>query len=114
MHTVRCPYSLAAVALIAAAHSGLVSAGDQAGSVPRYKLEIGQELVYRGDNEMNYDGGQVRERITWNVWVIGENEEDGSWRLIIRHANNYNQGGTVYETVTFACCDLYPDGRMVE
>jgi thiol-disulfide isomerase/thioredoxin len=106
---------LAAVALLLTALAATVAASGQAAKLPRYKLQVGQELVYKREGEFNYEGGKFRDRATWHLWVVRTNK-DGSWHLVIRHASVFSQGDAVNEreTVTFAWCDLFPDGRLVE
>ena len=90
-----------------------------AGELPRYKLQVGQNLSYSGSDEFKYQNGKFITETTWRVWVVRQND-DGSWRLIVRHATKDRQerdgggGGSENETVTFAWTDLSPDGSLVE
>src|SRR5262245_33419745 len=64
-------------------------AADSPFPLPRYRLQVGQELLYSGSSEFKYkDGRQRTEKSTWRVWVVRENKE-GGWRLVIRHGNSY-------------------------
>jgi peroxiredoxin len=90
------------------------AAAGPAGKVPRYRLQVGQELTYRGSDEFKYDRGRLLTRTSWRIWVVRANP-DGSWRLVIRYGSAFSQGpGEAKEDVTFAYCDLFPDGRIVE
>ncbi len=89
---------------------------------PRYRLQVGQELVYSGWDEFKYTDGKIINRDSWKVWVVRENE-DGSWRLIIRNGNidlqerdnaEKKPAEPELEYVTFGYCNLFPDGRLVE
>ena len=89
---------------------------------PRYRLQVGQELVYSGRDEFKYTDGKFIYIDSWKVWVVRENE-DSSWRLIIRNGNiHLNEQDNAEkrpaepppESVTFGYCDLFPDGRLVD
>lgn len=97
--------------------------------IPRYRLQVGQELIYRGGSDFKYEGGKFVYGESWKVWVVRQNP-DKSWRLVIRHGSSFSQerGDTekkktvaaqpekaeAPEDATFAWCDFYPDGRIVE
>jgi hypothetical protein len=86
--------------------------------VPRYKLEVGQELTY--DFEFPYknpDGSILKERTTWTVWVA-DNAGQGGWRVVARKSTSYanekpSPGPTSEpDTQTFVgACTLSPDGH---
>src|SRR5438876_9308552 len=103
---------VASVALVLSATT-FAAAGEQGAKPPRYQLQVGQELVYKSDSEFTYEGGKFRDQATWTVWVVRANK-DGSWHLVLRHANAFSQGEIPNEqkTVSFAWCDLHPDGRF--
>src|SRR5262245_4468424 len=66
-------------------------AADAPFPLPRYRLQVGQELLYSGSSEMKYEGGQHAEKSTWRVWVVRQNKE-GGWRLVIRYGSrSYSQ-----------------------
>src|SRR5437870_7074189 len=114
MHPVRRAYWIASDVVLLTTHIGLVGGGEPAGKLLRYKLLVGQELVYKGSSELVYEGGSFRDRASWNVWVVGTNK-DGSWRLVLRHATAYSQGETSErEVISFLSCDLHSDGRLTE
>jgi thiol-disulfide isomerase/thioredoxin len=102
---------------------------------PRYRLQVGQELVFRGRSEFQYKGGQFLQREAWNCWVVRENP-DHTWRIILKrastftqlsetagdderkaalqkHAENLNDTDAVDE-VEFVGFDFAPDGRCLE
>src|SRR5262245_14276808 len=58
--------------------------------LPRYRLQVGQELIYSGSSESKFEGGQSTEKSTWRIWVVRQNKE-GGWRLVIRHGGRYSQ-----------------------
>jgi hypothetical protein len=96
-------------------------------SLPRYKLQVGQELKYSGHNEFNYQSGTMIYDSTWRVWVVRKND-DGSLRLILRSGMTRTQKTNVVadalkrlvapqkekEDVSFAWCDFDPDGKIAE
>lgn len=138
---------------------------DERAALPRYVFKVGQELSYQAHSEFRAeDGPPLKSDYTWQVWVIRQND-DGSWRLILRQSSSYqmppaaegreknadqpskpngspkpdragkpeqagkpNQAGNPGpaktqpaatpapaappEFVTFAYCDLFPDGRI--
>jgi thiol-disulfide isomerase/thioredoxin len=104
---------------------------------PRYQLKVGQELIYKGSSLFQYEGGAFDDRTSWQLWVTRSND-DGSWRLFMRQGSVFVQKraakeeksllgalakafqGAVAdevplqpEEITFAYCDLFPDGRIV-
>jgi thiol-disulfide isomerase/thioredoxin len=105
---------LAGAALLLCACAGRGDAAEPAGKLPRYHLQVGQELVYSGSSTFKHQSGQFTDKDTWHVWVTRANP-DGSWRLIIRFGSAFSQGKSSQpESVTFAYCDLFPDGRIVD
>jgi thiol-disulfide isomerase/thioredoxin len=103
-------------------------------ALPRYRLQPGQELSYSGGADFKYEGGKLLSRQSWKIWVVRENP-DGGWRLILRHGSRFaqvrndaskkpNEEGAEDadakalsddpEDVTFAWCDLHPDGTIEE
>lgn len=103
--------------------------------LPRYRLQVGQELVFRGRSEFHYKGGQFLQREAWNCWVVRENP-DHTWRIILKrvstftqlsetagdderkatlqkHAENLNDTDALDE-VEFVQFDFAPDGRCQE
>lgn len=105
-----------ATSCLAALVLAVPAAAADPAAVPRYHLKVGQELIYRGDGAFKFQGGQHNGRSTWHVWVVRENP-DGSWHLVLRNGSAFSQGDAKDarpEDVTFAYCDLFPDGRIVD
>jgi peroxiredoxin len=101
--------------------AGAARAADEgAGSVPRYRLKVGQELAYRQTSEFKYgsgaSAGSLGSRADWEVWVVRKND-DGSWRLVLRSTHSNWQGKAPPKedkpSHNLAYCDLFPDGRLV-
>jgi thiol-disulfide isomerase/thioredoxin len=81
-----------AVAIVfAAIVAGSFSPAVAADSLPRYKFQVGQELVYRiteVEDLLRKENADNRPKapdteVEWRVYVVRENE-DGSWRLLVR------------------------------
>ncbi|WP_422927735.1 TlpA family protein disulfide reductase [Singulisphaera sp. PoT] len=91
-------------------------ADEAASAVPRYQLQVGQELKYKGSSELKYADGAHGFKTDWQAWVVRKNA-DGSWRVVMRSSQSFwmkregkEQGdGQVQATVAY--CDLHPDGR---
>ena len=86
--------------------------------LPRYHLQVGQQLVYHGEStEHNSEGGTWSEHhVTWNVDVLSQNK-DGSWHIaaVIDTGGTFHgkTGPVPYERLLEASvCDLYPDGTI--
>jgi thiol-disulfide isomerase/thioredoxin len=89
-------------------------AGEKAGDLPRYQLQVGQELVYEGSSQFKHTTGTLDSTNSYHIWVVAANP-DGSHRLIIRQGSSFSQSGVkspAQEDVTFGYCDLFPDGRF--
>jgi thiol-disulfide isomerase/thioredoxin len=94
-----------------------------ADDLPRYRLEVGQQLSYKQASEFKYEGphgpGVYSVTMDWDVWVTRANK-DGSWRIVLHVVrkfsrvvtgkNPYNLSNTAQELEHF---DLFPDGRIV-
>jgi len=99
--------------------TGIVGAAEA--PLPRYKLQVGQELRYSGHSEFKYQSGQHNSDLTWRIWVVRQNA-DGGWHLILRSGSTRTQisqrGPTAStprdETVSFAWCDISPTGKVTE
>jgi peroxiredoxin len=77
--------SLTALTMILPGAAGIAQAADDDG-LPRYFFKRGQELTYQSTSEYHPDDGAVlKSESTWQVWVTEQND-DGSWHLILRHA----------------------------
>ncbi len=86
-------------------------------TLPRFRLEPGQELVYTGEvQHLRRGGSKLRTRNEARVWVVRANP-GGGWRVVIRSmriTRDGFQGNPEREIVSFSCGDLFPDGRIVE
>lgn len=94
----RCTGAIAAMFVVC----GLLRAevpSNSASDLPRYRLQVGQELVYKGESIFRYEGGAHGTRDSWNVWVVRENP-DGSWRLVIRSGNAFGSAREARRPVT--------------
>jgi hypothetical protein len=80
---------------------------------PRYRLEVGQELTYRGTSDFRYERGSFGDRSEWSVWVVRRND-DGGWRLVVRsNQTSINDGKTQGDPdLALAWFDLTPDGTI--
>lgn len=147
------PFLLTAVILPLTGRAAEPTSDADRGALPRYVFKVGQELSYQAHSEFRAeDGPPLKSDYTWQVWVIRQND-DGSWRLILRQSSSYqmppaaegretsadqpskpngspkaDRGGKPGaaktqpaaspgpaeppEFVTFAYCDLFPDGRI--
>src|SRR5262245_6633073 len=97
-------------AVLAAVGLRLASATAAEAPLPRYKLQVGQELRYSGHSDFKYQSGKHINDTTWRIWVVRQNE-DGGWRLVIRSGSVFSVGATPTggqrdERVTFAWCDI--------
>jgi thiol-disulfide isomerase/thioredoxin len=87
-------------------------------ALPAYRLEVGQELSYKDDSEMNRGEGPKKSGYSfhtdWKASVVGKNN-DGSYRVVIRSARTFSMDGKTAGTphTTFGYCDLFADGRVV-
>ncbi|HVX12027.1 MAG TPA: TlpA disulfide reductase family protein [Pirellulales bacterium] len=82
--------------------------------VPRYRLRLGQELIYRVTATKDFrdpDNASPREQHEWHVTVARENH-DGSWRLFIRTGQLFlnSDGSERLKRDSFDYCDIQPDG----
>ncbi len=106
-------------AVVAVASSFATFTAAHAQDVPRYQLQVGQQLAYHCERtDRHSDDGTWSQRHTdWKVNVLSQNK-DGSWHV----AAVIDVGGTLhektgsavpYERLIEACaCDLYPDGAI--
>ena len=86
---------------------------EKAADVPRYKLQPGQELVYRivppaeKDKSENNNSGPKTE---WTFDVVKQNA-DGSCRILFRQKTTYGASNVYWSEGYF---DVGPDGRILE
>jgi thiol-disulfide isomerase/thioredoxin len=59
--------------------------------LPRYHLQKGQHLVYRGESHFKYDTGSLDSKSTDDVWVTGT-KPDGSADLLVLTTSDRGQG----------------------
>jgi thiol-disulfide isomerase/thioredoxin len=88
--------------------------GKPAGGLPRYNLQVGQELVYEGGSQFKHTSGTLDSTNSYRIWVVAANP-DGSRRLLIRQGMSFSQNGaksTAQEDISFGYCDIFPDGRF--
>jgi thiol-disulfide isomerase/thioredoxin len=88
-------------------------------TLPRYRLEVGQELVFQGSGQFKYVNSTLSEQVTWSIWVLRSNP-DKSWRLVIQETSitkEVDRDGKVLfpedKYVHMAYADFHPDGRIV-
>lgn len=114
------------LAVVASVLSGLIAltqSASRADELPRYKLKVGQELVYRTTDPPKQrddgEGGTYTHsyNIEWTIDVIDENA-DGGWRLVFvqKFASSIVREGKQrkQELLTDGYVDLAPDGRLIE
>jgi thiol-disulfide isomerase/thioredoxin len=114
----RLVVALSIVAVGFSASGPVCRAEDAAKALPIYRLEVGQELTYKDDNEMKRGEGPKKGGYSfhtdWKASVVGKNK-DGSYRIVIRSAQKMTFDGKAAGRAhtTFGYCDLFPDGRVI-
>jgi thiol-disulfide isomerase/thioredoxin len=111
------------IAAITAAFAvtGVARAGDE---VPRYRLEPGMELSYKGTSTFRHQSGMHVDDMETTAWVVRRNG-DGSVRVVLRQGNRFTATSTAdpqkgldtkqpkppmeYNVGYF---DVFPDGRL--
>lgn len=100
--------------------SGHAYGGDEAAALlPRYKLEVGQQIQYEGSGEFKYTDGSWRDDDLWQITVVGKNP-DGSHRLVIRKASTRTRKGTdgseskQPERISYGMGDMDDSGIITE
>jgi thiol-disulfide isomerase/thioredoxin len=90
----------------------------RAADVPRYKLEVGQELVYEGTTRFKYQNGSHGTTDKTTFWVTGKNA-DASWHIIAENENTFtqsigpgNQESPGRKEKSLDAFELFPDGRI--
>jgi thiol-disulfide isomerase/thioredoxin len=95
--------------------------------LPRYQLEVGQELVYYGSSEFRFDGGSHGTTDRTTLWVTHQNA-DGSWHVVAHNENSFRQSSGKDEKETgqsalgppdrkeqqFDAFDVFPDGHIAK
>jgi thiol-disulfide isomerase/thioredoxin len=93
---------------------------EAAGSLPRYKLEVGQQIQYAGSGAKKYDDGRKsRSEEQWEFDVLSRNT-DGNCRLLYRlvkkqiEIDNEGKDAATNETREIALVNMDPAGNMTE
>jgi peroxiredoxin len=82
-------------------------------ALPRYRLEVGQEITYSGQSRFEFASGHFESRSSWQAWVVRRNE-DGSRRVVILFREGWRRAREPEKTrVTLGFCDIFGDGRLV-
>lgn len=107
---------LAVVVTLAPLLARLVFADESSESLPRYRFEVGQELVYKltSSEELREesDGGPASlDQMEWRIFVVRKND-DGSWRVFIRTNISFitKSGRVRAKRNSLGYCDIHPDG----
>jgi thiol-disulfide isomerase/thioredoxin len=61
-----------------------------AAELPRYKLEVGQELVYASSSDFKHQSGGHESTERTTLWVTRKND-DGSWHVVGHSENGFTQ-----------------------
>ncbi|HUE15147.1 MAG TPA: redoxin domain-containing protein [Planctomycetaceae bacterium] len=82
--------------------------------LPRYRLEVGQEIHYRGESDNQFKGGRIEFRNEWTIWVVRRND-DSSRRVVIRFKSSMRDNGKkwIARQPDLVCWDVLSDGRTV-
>ena len=115
----RCGWTLPALALMLCLAVPPTRLPAQQPMPPRYRLEVGHELVYQLTASEDFGDGERKENKTavpqeqweWRV-TVGRRNDDGSWRLYIRlkEALFNRDGSERLKRDSFGYCDLRADG----
>jgi len=88
------------------------------GELPRYRLEVGQELTFSAENQLErLQAMSKHETVTWTVWVIGKAGQDG-WKLIVRRDyfaryTDPKRAGVTLDHSEVNLVELGSDGRLL-
>src|SRR5438045_498163 len=64
--------------------------GKKQSGLPRYKLEVGQELVYASASDFKEQNGGHESNVSTTLWVTRKNE-DGSWHVVGHSERTFKQ-----------------------
>src|SRR5271166_2147659 len=106
---------------VAIAAASAARAGDE---LPRYRLEPGMELSYKGSSTFHHQNGMHIDDQESTAWIVRRNG-DGSVRVVVRQGSRFT-ATSVVDTLKslfkkpakpamnydFGFFDLYPDGRL--
>jgi thiol-disulfide isomerase/thioredoxin len=106
----------ATMILAAVLATGAAAEGEE---LPRYRLEPGMLLTYKGSGRSNYTQMTSAEESETKAWVVGRNP-DGSVRVVMRQGSRYASArdGEALDLAKepmdydFGRIDLFPDGRL--
>jgi thiol-disulfide isomerase/thioredoxin len=88
-----------------------------AGELPRYRLDVGQELTFRADNQLQRQQAMSKhETVTWTIWVVGKAGDEG-WQLVVQraYAARYTdpaRKGVMLEHADVHLIEIGRDGRL--
>src|ERR1041384_3506076 len=57
---------------------------------PRYRLEVGQELIYEGSSRFKFQNGSHATKDKTTFWVTRKND-DGSWHIVAHNENTFSE-----------------------
>jgi thiol-disulfide isomerase/thioredoxin len=100
-------WMMAITAVGALLYAAAAGAADQH-ELPRYKLEVGQELSYVAETSSKYENATSAPReysVEWTALVLAKND-DGSWRVALRSVQKFGAS----ERANVAVCNVSPNG----
>ncbi len=111
----------AGIMTVAIAAAATARAGDE---LPRYRLEPGMELTYKGSSTFRHQNGMHIDDQESTAWIVRRNG-DGSVRVVVRQGSRFT-ATSVVDTLkslfkkqakppmdyNFGYFDLVPDGRL--
>src|SRR5689334_16624995 len=97
-------------ALLYAAAAGADDKVNGKVELPRYKLEVGQELSYVAESSSKYESATSAGReysVEWTALVLAKND-DGGWRVALRTVQKFGAS----ERANVAVCNVAPNGSF--
>ncbi|WP_165072747.1 TlpA family protein disulfide reductase [Paludisphaera rhizosphaerae] len=103
-----------------AVFAAVLATTSAAADLPRYRLEPGMVLTYKGLSRSNYGAMIMTSETQTTVWVVGRNP-DGSARVVVRQGRRNASAKEGVELkgmdkqpmeFSLARLDLFPDGRI--
>jgi thiol-disulfide isomerase/thioredoxin len=100
--------------LASASQMPVAVAADPDIALPRYRLEVGREIMYASSNDFKFEGGRFEAHKEWKIWVVRKND-DGSHRVVIRTTESFRRDGKdrPASESPLVYCDIFSDGRFV-